>query len=438
MSTFIMEWRSQFGGYSRNIKLFFVFNLLWNIGLGMYSLIYNLYVKALGHAPTMVGDIVGATALASALVFIPAGVAGDRYGPKRMISIGTAAVIVVLAARAWADGSGSLTTLAFVSGIAQAIVASTILPFMANNSTPRERIHLFSFNMALVMGANVAGNLGGGFISDLLQSQFGLSAVSSLRATLLVGVAIAAAGLYPVLKFRNEPLASMGEPTFEENLNRAELKQAGWRGKFNKHRSSYAAIGVFTLLSLLSSMAGGMVVPYLNVYFEDRFHASNSSIGIVVALGQGATAIAFLLGPAIARRMGEVRAVVWLQLSSIPFLVLTAFTHQFWLASVGYLFRQALMNAANPFYSTIKMKYVHRSLRGLAASSGEAMFNLGWFIAAPISTGLVAAYGAYRGYASAFSITAIIYTIIALLFGFFFAKNRFKPMEEETEEVKCR
>ncbi|MGN7453608.1 MFS transporter [Paenibacillus pasadenensis] len=427
MSTFIQEWREQLGGYSRNIRLFFVFNLLWNIGLGMYSLIYNLYVKALGHAPTMVGDIVGATALAAALILIPAGLANDRFGAKRMIGIGAAAVIAVLAARAFAAGSGQLTALAFAAGMAQAIVSATILPFMADNSSPRERVHLFSFNMALVMAANVAGNLGGGLISDALRAIGGWSELASLRATLLVGVAIAAAGLVPILKF-GAPAGAAGAAAAA-----ASSPKPSFRERFRLHRSSYAAIAAFTLLSLLSAMAGGMVVPYLNVYFEDRFHASHSSIGLVVALGQGATAIAFLLGPAIARRMGEVKAVVWLQLSSIPFLVLTAYTHQFWLASFGYLFRQALMNAANPFYSTIKMRYVHRSLRGLAASSGEAMFNLGWFIAAPISTGLVARYGAYHGYARAFTVTAIIYTLIALLFGYFFAKQRFKPVEEEEQ-----
>ncbi|WP_228551502.1 MFS transporter [Paenibacillus sp. B01] len=201
MSTFIQEWREQLGGYSRNIRLFFVFNLLWNIGLGMYSLIYNLYVKALGHAPTMVGDIVGATALAAALILIPAGLANDRFGAKRMIGIGAAAVIAVLAARAFAAGSGQLTALAFAAGMAQAIVSATILPFMADNSSPRERVHLFSFNMALVMAANVAGNLGGGLISDALRAIGGWSELASLRATLLVGVAIAAAGLVPILKF---------------------------------------------------------------------------------------------------------------------------------------------------------------------------------------------------------------------------------------------
>lgn len=187
---------------------------------------------------------------------------------------------------------------------------------------------------------------------------------------------------------------------------------------------------MFALLGLLSSTAGGMVVPYLNVYFEDRFAASKTVIGIVVSMGQGATAIAYLIGPLLARKLGEAKSVIMLQLSSIPFLLITAYSSDFYLASAGYLFRQALMNAANPFWNTIKMKYVDRSLRGLASSSGEAVFNLGWFAASPLSTGLVAHYGPYYGYAYAFSVTAVVYTLIAVLFYVFFGKERFAAAEE--------
>ncbi|CDN43352.1 hypothetical protein BN871_CV_00140 [Paenibacillus sp. P22] len=302
MSNFMREWQMQIQSYSRNIRLFFVFNLLWNVGLGMYSLVYNLYVKALGYEPTMVGQIVGMTALASALILIPAGLANDRFGPKRMISIGAAAVVAALVLRAWLPGAGGLTGSAFAGGIAQAIVSATILPFMANNSTARQRIHLFSFNMALVMAANVVGNLAGGFITDLLQLA-GMGEVLSLRLTLLIGAGIAGAGLIPVLMFGKEEEAAsasmggVGQPP-------SPVKGVRLKAAMKEHRSSFYAIGAFTLLSLLSSMAGGMVVPYLNVYFEDRFEASKSVIGLVVALGQGATAVAYLLGPAIARRMG--------------------------------------------------------------------------------------------------------------------------------------
>jgi predicted MFS family arabinose efflux permease len=175
-------------------------------------------------------------------------------------------------------------------------------------------------------------------------------------------------GLIPVL------LLKQTESESKSNAHSFSLFQ-----KWKLHKSSFQVIGLFLVIGLLTSTAGGMVVPYLNIYFEDRFHSSKTMIGLIVAMGQGATALALFIGPAVTRRYGEAKSIVVLQLSSVPFLLITAYATGFYWACGGYLFRQALMNASNPYYSSIKMRYVDRSLRGLAASSGEAVYNLGWF-----------------------------------------------------------
>jgi MFS family permease len=426
MATFLQEWKFQIQGYSRNIKLFLVFNLVWNLGLGMFGLIYNLYVKALGYNQYTIGHIVGMTALASAIVLVPAGIMNDRFGPKRIISIGLCLVIPALIARSLLTGEHMLIVSAFIAGMSLAVVSATLMPFMANNSKPEQRIHLFSLNMALMMVANVIGIALGGWLSDFFQFFIGLKEIASIRITLLAGISIASLGLIPVMLFNASHQ--------DQGIQQVRQKMP-WKVLLKDHKSSFQVIGAFAFIGLLSSTSGGMIVPYLNVYFEDRFHASKTTIGVIVALGQGATAVAFLIGPLLARKFGEVKSVLIVQFGSIPFLLITAYSTNFYLASGGYLFRQALMNASSPFLNSIKMRYVHRSLRGLASSSGEAMFNLGWFLAAPISTGLVVHYGSYFGYAYAFSITAVGYILITVLFYLFFGKNRFKAVEENKHPV---
>lgn len=418
--TFVQEWKQNLQGYHRNIKLFFLFNFVWHTGLSMFGLVYNLYVKALGHEQTMVGNVVGMAALASAIVLIPAGILNDRIGPKRLASAGLMLTIASLTARALMEVPQGLLITAFIGGMSLAAVSVTAIPFLAEYSTPEQRVHLFSFNAALTMVASVLGNTAGGLITDFFHYGTGWSEVMSLRLTLLTGVGIAALGFIPVLLFEEK-----------KRLPASRGFLFSPRQLWANHRSSLQVIGLFAILGLLTSTAGGMVVPYLNVYFEDRFDASKTAIGIVVSLGQAATAIAFLIGPMMARRFGEAKSVVLLQLSSIPFMLLTAYTMNFTLACVGYLFRQALMNAANPFQNSIKMRYVAPSLRGFAASTGEAVFNLGWFLVAPLSTGLVATYGPYYGYAYAFSITAVMYTMVSLLFYYWFGRERFQQVEEE-------
>jgi MFS family permease len=414
----ITEWIYNLHGYNRNIKLFFVFNLLWNTGLGMFGVIYNLYIKSLGYGQEAVGHVVAMTALGSAISLIPAGFLSDRLGPKRVAQIGLFFATAALGFRACMTSDPGLGTSALVSGLFLALVQVTGIPFLAENSRLDQRVHLFSFNMALTMIANFIGNVGGGALTDFWNGVIGYSEIVSLRITLLTGVACAALGMIPVTMFRQ----SSGD-AFEKQPCQPLLTLV------KSQRESLVVIGWFTLLALLTSSAGGLIVPYLNVYFSDRFEASKTAIGVIVSLGQAATAIAYLIGPAIARKLGEVRAVVVLQLSSIPFLLLTAFTMNFYLACGGYLFRQALMNAAHPFQTSIKMARVDRSLRGLANSMGDAAFNLGWFMVAPANTFLVNTYGPYWGYACAFSLTAIIYCLVSFLFYLLFRKGAPLPQE---------
>lgn len=174
MTNLLQEWKSQFQGYSRNILLFFWFNFVWNLGLGMFGLVYNLYVKSLGYEQTTVGSIVGMTSLAAAIILIPAGIMNDRFGPKRVITFGLVFTIVALTVRSLFEAEGGMLVSSFFGGMALAVVSATILPFMANNSTPQQRVHLFSFNMALVMIANVVGIALGGLLCDFFNSLLGL------------------------------------------------------------------------------------------------------------------------------------------------------------------------------------------------------------------------------------------------------------------------
>src|SRR5690606_21722737 len=98
------------------------------------------------------------------------------------------------------------------------------------------------------------------------------------------------------------------------------------------------------------------------------------------------------------------------------FLLLTAYTQNLWLAAIGFLFRQALMNAGNPIQMSLMMSKVDDSVKGLANSVNQMVFNLGWALMGPVSTGIVIQYGSYWGYATVFTITAILYFIGSLYF----------------------
>ena len=164
----------------------------------------------------------------------------------------------------------------------------------------------------------------------------------------------------------------------------------------------------------------------MNLYFADRFDATNTTIGFVLSMGQAVTAVAMIIGPALVRRIGEINSVVLLQVLSLPFMLLTAFTNVFWLAALGFLLRQALMNAANPIITSMMMERVEDKFKGLANSVNQMVFSLGWASMGPVSMSIVFYFGQYWGYAIVFSITAVLYLTSAIYFYVIFSKKKSK------------
>ncbi|UII55451.1 MFS transporter [Cytobacillus spongiae] len=420
---FYQEWVEQFRGYNRNIRLSILANVLTHIGLGIFMVIYNFYIRELGYSDQVNGQVISMTSLATAFILIPAGFLSDRYGRKRIMLFGAIATGLMLLTRSLVELQSLLVLFAFGTGLTSAFLQVSAIPWLAENSKPEQRVHLFSMHFAVMTGANVIGSLLGGISTDIF-SVF-LSELQSVRMTLVFGSLIFLLGFIPILRFNEQVVRT--KDIIQKPKERVIQT-------FTKHRSAIKIVLLFAVAQLLIGFGAGLVIPYLNLYFADRFSAPNSIIGLVISLGQGATMIAMFIGPMVVRRLGEVKSVVFLQLLSLPFLLLTAYTHNLWLAAIGFLFRQALMNAGNPIQMSLMMSKVDDSVKGLANSVNQMVFQLGWAFMGPVSTGIVIKYGSYWGYATVFSITAVLYLLGSLYF-FFVFRSFSKPSKVTTAKA---
>lgn len=403
MTVFIHEWSAQLKTYNTNIKLAIWANIYSQIGLGMFMVIYNIYIQELGMSHEVNGQVIALTSLATAIILVPAGILSDKLGRKRIMFYGVIAAGIVLLLRSVVELQSLLLIAGFATGIFTAFLQVSSIPWLAENSKPKQRVHLFSLHAAIMTAASVIGSLLGGTLTDFF-SLF-TSELTSIRYTLIIG------GIFYLLAFI--PIVKMEE----KQKPKVEVKEKVlFREFFKSNKTGFKVIALFAVAQLLIGFGSGLVIPYLNLYFADRFEATNSVIGLIISLGQAATAVAMFIGPLVVKKVGEVRAVVYLQLSSLPFLLLTAYTENLVLATIGFLFRQALMNAGNPIQSSLMMSKVDDSVKGLANSINQMVFQLGWAFMGPISTAIVMLKGAYWGYAHVFTITAGLYLVGSLYF----------------------
>ncbi|CEG24212.1 Multidrug resistance protein MdtG [Planococcus massiliensis] len=414
MKAWIDNWKLNFSSYNRNIKFFMLANVLIQIGLGVFMVMYNLYIKELGMPETVNGKVISMTATASALMLIPAGFLSDRFGRKWIIILGAVFGAMTLFYRSFTVTETPLVTAAFLTGLFMAFVQVSGVPFLAENSKASERVQMFSIYFALMTVANVVGSLLGGVVSDVFQTILDMEAVTAIRWSLLTGAFIYSCGLIPLLSLKSRSAEIQEKESSDPLVPATDINL----------KKNLIIIFHFSFASLLIGLGSGLVVPYLNLYFSNRFDASNTYIGLILSLGSAMTAVAMLIGPMLVQKVGKVKALIIFQVLSIPFLILTAYTTSLFLAAIGFLLRQALMNAGNPIQSAIAMEVVHDKYKGLANSLNQVVFNVGWATMGPIAAGLVVAFGSYWGYAYAFTITAGLYIVSSIYYYFIFGKRK--------------
>lgn len=423
MRSLVRDYRNSLVNAHPNVRYFFLAVFLSQLSGGFFWVLYNLYIKTLGLPDTVAGACVSASSVASALFLVPAGILSDRFGRKRVIIAGGLLSGVTSLVQPFLASPALLIAGSFCAGMFGAVIWVSILPLLAENTEKEERIHLFSINFSIGLVAQVIGGLSSGVLSEWF-GHLHFSPVDSVRWTLVIGALVGTAALIPILRITESPRSTGGRGT-----------TTGFRqlmAHIREERSQFVLIGKFTIAATFIGFGAGLVVPYLNLYFAERFTMSKASIAVVIGMAQAVTAFTMFIGPPVAKRFGPVKAVVLVQMLSIPFLLITGWTTNALLASGAVVIRNALMNSAGPIQDSVMMALVSERVRGFAVSAGQTMFTLGWAVMGPVSTAIVHRHGPYTGYAIVFTATAVLYLFGSTFYGWAFGKYE-KQVYEQTE-----
>lgn len=329
--------RGYYGLENRSVVLFFLASLLIQATMGALNVILNLYILELGFSEDFAGMILSVKLFTTGLVCIPVGLICSRWGVRRALLLGSGALAlgvltVALTAQPWL-----LCIAAVLIGTAQAIKAVSVPPFLVENSSPQIRQNLFSLNFSLMMFANMAGNVLSGYLPvfwpDLRAGYAGTLFIYGLLAML--------SALPLFLIARDKPWAA------ETRGIQALLRFKEILGQRNLAR--------LLLAHAITGFGAGLIVPLFNIFMSNKLGASSGEIGVIMSVGQVATAIGGLIVPFIVARLGRVATVVVLRLSSIPFLILIANLTNIYGVGGSYFIRTALMNMTNPVESSFTM-----------------------------------------------------------------------------------
>lgn len=388
--------------FSPNARMFLTYVFLISLNLGVYKVIFNLYILRLGYTEDFLGLILSLTFISTGVFSLPSAMICDRIGRKRTLLLSCLLLAVSLVFLYNTNVKELLIFFSILYGASSALNIVTGSTFMLENSNPLERMHLFSMYQVLYTAATMAGNLIGGIFPEVLARFTVMDASGSLayRITLLLSLITIVISFLPLLKIHeNERI-------------------------IHKHKHSYVfrtllksdLVLKMILVYTFFGMGWGLALPYFNVYLDVILNAGSDEIGVIFSMAEILMVVALLFLPTLTEHLGKVRVVSLVQLLSIPFLVLFISTPLLPIVGFAYIMRSTLMNLANPVMNNFKLEIVSEEQRTTMNSitwmTCYTFVGIGTYVG-----GYILAAGDYK---LPFIITCGMYAAAAILYYLYF------------------
>jgi MFS family permease len=374
-----------------NARIYLAYTFLLSLYIGISNVIFNLYILKLGYNEQSIGLLISASLIATGLFAFPAARCCDRMGSRMCLVTSGLLTAVSMYLLYTVTSMELLLALSVLNGVFATIPTVIGVPFLMENSTPEDRLHIFSVNFGIFVFATVIGTSLGGYLPQTCAMFFGMPemSVEAYRYTLMVSLAMAALSVVPLIFIREK--------------KRICAVQTDTRAFLRKLAES-KTIRQLVVISCLIGTGAGLIVPFFNVYFNK------------MSLAQASMVVGAAVVPYIAARFGKVKTISLTYLISLPFLLMLAFTTNLYLAGGAYILRMLFMNMSSPVSNSFSMEIVHRDERA-SVSSLTSTANCFALAAGSFIAGLLMSWGVQT---MPYLAACGFYTIASLLYYRFF------------------
>jgi MFS family permease len=387
---------------SKNLgRPFFVFlaaSCLFNIGMFMFVLLYNLYLLDIGYKEDFLGWMSSMTTAGNLVGTVFAVLLNRLIGLQRSVVVCFAATATIAAMRSLVVGEVALLGMAFTAGLFFALWAISITVVVAQITTPETRPFAFSIYLATVIGIGIIADPVGGHLPLWLNSLFGpTSDAQSKQWALLLSAAIVSLAVLPAMYLR--------------------LPQAMKEKRATYPRSSFVVR--FLIAVAVLNIATAAFNPFSSAYFSLYLKMPVEQIGLVFSGSQLAQVVAILLSPLILKKFGLVWGIVYMEMAAGISLATLATGPPAMLAVLGFAGYTAFQWMDEPAMESLLMTKVEPHER----SGATALMYMVIFASGAVTAPLAGKGLTRFGYPAIIGAAAFLLVLGALLFGFLLKRS---------------
>jgi len=339
--------QSRIAGFTRHYWTFLFAENLYDIGLYIFVLLYNLYLLDLGYREDFLGWISSAMSAGSIVGALPGAAIVRKLGLKRTVIRASAGVALLCMCRTATLGRPWLIGTAFLAGALSTIWAVSVVPMVAARTNEKNRALGYSIWSGWGIGLGVVVGVVAGNMTDWIHKS-GLVAgeIPARQIALLTGSGIAL--LSPLLLMRL-PVDRIGSPDAKVFPRSSFIKRF------------LAAWAVWNL-------GVGAFNPFFTAYFSRQLHMSTPRIGFIFSATQLLELGALLAAPIALRRFGIVRGISLTQAGVAVSLAFLATGPPALAAGIAYALFGSFQCMSEPATFTLLMSRVDTDQRAGASS----------------------------------------------------------------------
>ncbi len=375
-------------------KSFFIFlaaSALYDFGLFVFYLLYNLYLLDRGFKENFLGLVASAVTAGSVVGTVPAAMLANRFGLKRAVQLCFLSVALISALRVLVNEPAALLGLAFMGGVAASIWAVSISPAIAQLTGEENRPFGFSCIFSTGIAIGILGGLAGGSLGAwLMKLHLASDTVHAAQGSLLIGCGIAALAVWPASYLRFDAAPRRAARLFPRN----------------------PLVFRFLIALAVWSLATGSFNPLSNAFFARAIHMPVERIGFVFSAAQFAQVVAMLLAPAVFRKFGLISGIVYTQVLTAIALACLATGPGASAAALGYMGYSAFQWMSEPGMYSLLMSQVSAPERTGASALNFLVIFSSNAIAAALAGTAISRYG----YSPVLGAAAVVALLAAALF----------------------
>jgi MFS family permease len=357
-------------GANGALARFFGANIMFAAGLFAHAFLYNFYLESVGAGAALMGGAAASLTAGGLVALIPAGRLVDRRGPGSAYVAGAVLAATGLIWSAWVSSPAGVYATGFLAGAGTSAWRVSMGPAIMRLADERTRSRAFSWNVALLVASGSVWTAIAGAAPGWVGAR-GLGATESLRTALVAGALLTL-------------IAALALPRRHVRAAVADTHRGTVQDAAERASSMPRSFAFVILVVAVWMCAGGLVLPFFNVFFQRAHSLSIGRIGTIFGAAQLATAAVLALSAEAAARAGPRRVLAAWTVLFAPALLALAWAGSPGLAVALYLVAGFVPPATNPLIDQVLLEDVPPTRHGFVSTWRNGATELSGLLGASI------------------------------------------------------